>query len=214
MYKALGRTTGLVSMKNELGASVDLQQRLLDTLVLPSGDYGFLAWCSPFLPPVHHAACSIPRAAPNRVQCAHHTFLRRILRGPTSTPLPALYRETRRRLCTVRWAAVVVRLWNSTIAAHAHRHQPHARRPGRQPGPAVCEREIRILAAHLCRLPGTGACQCIGAQSTAQRRRHRHRPVRAERPCLEQHGRSPHPIHRASPFSHLQALILGGRRAT
>ena len=60
MYKALGRIMGLVSTNNELSASVDLQKRMFDTLALPSGDYGCLAWCLPLLPPIQHAASGRP----------------------------------------------------------------------------------------------------------------------------------------------------------
>jgi hypothetical protein len=104
-----------VSLNNELGASVDLQQRLFDTLALAGGDYGCLAWCLPFLPPVRHAKSGTTRAAANPVERAHLTFLRRLLRAPKSTPLPALYHETRRRPWTVRWAAAVARFWNQAV---------------------------------------------------------------------------------------------------
>ena len=40
-----------------------------------------------------------------------------MLRAPTHTSLPALYRETRHRPWTVRWAAAVARFWNGAVAA-------------------------------------------------------------------------------------------------
>jgi hypothetical protein len=114
--RALGRLAGLVTSDNELGASVDLHQRLFDTLALAGGDYGCLAWCLPLLPPVPHASSGTPRAIDNPVERAHLTFLRRLLRAQTSTPLPALYLETRRRPWTVRWASAVARFWNCAVA--------------------------------------------------------------------------------------------------
>jgi hypothetical protein len=53
-------------------------------------------------------------SGPERKQ---RTFLRRLLSASPSTSLDMLYREARRRPWAYRWAAAVVRFWNSAVDA-------------------------------------------------------------------------------------------------
>ena len=52
-------------------ASIDIWQRLFDTLVLPGGDYGCLAWSLPLLPPVYDDTTGLPGAKLNVPEVEH-----------------------------------------------------------------------------------------------------------------------------------------------
>ena len=101
---SLGRLDGLLRTYPELRASADLQMRLFDTIVRPSGDYGSPVWCLP------HMDCTAPPS--DSPEGVHLHFLRRLLFVPTCTPIPALYRETDRHQWQERWGRAAVRFWN------------------------------------------------------------------------------------------------------
>ena len=124
---ALGLLKGMLKAHEQLGASIDLRQRLYDTLVLPGGDYGCLVWSLPLLPTMPDPDTGFPVAKNNGPERAQRAFLRRLLSASPSTSLDMLYREARRRPWASRWAAAVVRFWNQAVDApdaptHLTRH--------------------------------------------------------------------------------------------
>jgi hypothetical protein len=99
--KQLGALSGPGLLKRhklvlkELGASIDMRQRLFDTLVLPCGDYGCVAWRLPMLTPVFDVQTGLPKAKLSAPEAEQRVFLRRLLSAPDSTS-DMLYRATRR----------------------------------------------------------------------------------------------------------------------
>ena len=113
----LGALSGLLERHKELGASIDMRQRLFDTLVLPGGDYGCVVWSLPLLPPLLDVQTGLPKAKLSLPEAEQRVFLRRLLSAPDSTSLDMLYREARRRPWASRWAAAVCRFWNHVVDA-------------------------------------------------------------------------------------------------
>ena len=113
----LGRLSGYMGRHPELRKSLELRQRLFDTLALPGSEYGCIVWAFPWIYPSERSpvagGCS-PSPAPAEV--AQVDFCRRLLNAPAWVASEILYRETGRAPLALRWVRAICRFWNKAIS--------------------------------------------------------------------------------------------------